>query len=188
MPTLLIAIFDDSYSVTGSTGNDPLSNRYAEARRALTVVARRGSRRELAALLHFDTPRGDVGPVSLTRNGMRRLSRSLCVPQGAAGSSELGPSLRRAAAFAESCPQHAATLVIFSDLLLLDRDPSRVFRGLEDFAGEVHLVVLGSCVTPAELDGQVSITHIDRSDSPGAVARALFASLVTHRPGSHVAT
>jgi hypothetical protein len=186
VPTLLVPIFDDSISVIGMRGNDPLCNRYAEARRAFAVVAARGSRRELGAVLHFDTPKGDVEPVPLTRSGMRRISQSLAVPQGAAGSSELAPSLRRAMTFAGAYPQHAATLVVFSDLLLFDPDPSLVFNDLENFAGDVHLVVLGSCVTPVELDGRVSITHIDRSDPPGAVARALFASLVRHRPGSHV--
>jgi hypothetical protein len=184
--TLLIGIFDDSVSVIGMGGNDPLCNRYAEARRAFAVVAARGSRRELGAVLHFDTPKGDVEPVPLTRSGMRRINQSLAVPQGAAGSSELAPSLRRAVTIAGAHPHHAATLVVFSDLLLFDPDPSTVFSDLENFAGDVHLVVLGSCVTPVELDERVSITHVDRSSPPGSVARALFGSLVKHRPGSHV--
>jgi hypothetical protein len=186
VPTLLIAIFDDSGSVISVGGTDPLSNRYAEARRAFAFVARHGSRRELGAVLHFDTPRGDIGPIPLTRLGMRRLLPSLGVPRGAAGSSRLAPSLQRARAFAEAHPQHATTLVVFSDLLLLDVDPGVVLTELAAFSGDVHVVVLGSCVTPAELDGRVTLTHVDRSDPPGAVARALFTSLISHRPGSYV--
>ena len=46
-PTTVITLFDDSGSVTGRGGNDPLVRRYDEVENAFQVVARRGSRREL---------------------------------------------------------------------------------------------------------------------------------------------
>jgi len=32
------------------------------------------------------------------------------------------------------------------------------------------------------LDERITVTHIEHNDPPGAVARAVFASLTTHRP------
>src|SRR5437879_7709642 len=78
MPTLLITIFDNSGSVTWPTGTDPLSGRFAEVDHAFTMVARRGTKHELGMVLHFDTPTsGDVGPLPITRTGMRELRRGL---------------------------------------------------------------------------------------------------------------
>lgn len=179
VPTLLIAISDDSGSVTSPGGTDPLSNRFAEARHAFSVVARRGSRHELGAVLHFDTPSsGDVGPVPLTRRWLARLRAGLRIPPDGAGSSELGPSLRRAVEIAEAHPDHAATLVVLSDFQLFDPDSAQV---LSDFPGDVHAVVLGAPLAAGVLDERITVTHIGRNDPPGAVARAVFASLTTHR-------
>lgn len=80
-PTLLITVFDNSGSVVCPVGSDPMSNRYAEATRAFAVVARRGARHELGAVLHFDSPTsGDVPPTPITRRGLTELRRGLRVP------------------------------------------------------------------------------------------------------------
>jgi hypothetical protein len=186
VPTLVIALFDDSGSVTGPSGNDPLSNRYAEVERAFTAVARHGSRRELGAVLHFDTPAGDIGPTPLTRRGLQRLRQGLHRPAGAWGISELGTSLDLARRLAGSNPGHAATLVVLSDFELLDADPGRVLGDLHAFPGTVHAVVLGTPVPDGVLTDPIAVTTVGKDARPGAVARALFASLVTHRPGSFV--
>jgi len=185
VPTLLIAVFDNSGSVTSPAGTDPLSNRFAEVAHAFSVVARRGSPHELGAVLHFDTPSsGEAGPVPLTRRGLKRLRTGLRIPPEGAGSSELGPSLRRAAEIADAYPDHEVTLVVLSDFQLLDPDPAQVLAELAAFPGAVHAVVLGTGMPAGVLDKRITITHVQRDDPPGAVARALFASLITHRPGS----
>jgi hypothetical protein len=187
VPTLLIATFDNSGSVTSPIGTDPLSNRFAEVARAFSVVARRAARHELGAVLHFDVPSsGEVRPTPITRRGLVRLRSGLHVPADGAGSSELAPSLRRAVEIAEAHPDHAATLVVLSDFYLLDPDPPSVLAELAAFPGNVHAVVLGSRLSPSMFEEHVTVTHIDRSDPPGAVARALFTSLVAHRPGSQL--
>lgn len=187
VPTLLIAIFDDSGSVISPAGTDPLSNRYAEVAHAFSTVARKGARHELAAVLHFDSPcSGDVGPVPITRRGLLALRPGLGLPPDAAGSSELGPSLRHAVEMAKAYPEHEATFVVLSDFLLMDPEPARVVSELAAFPGKAHAVLLGSRLSAGVLDERISATHIQRNDQPGAVARALFSSLITYRPGSHV--
>ncbi|MCA1671951.1 MAG: hypothetical protein LC799_07015, partial [Actinobacteria bacterium] len=182
VPTLLITIFDSSGSVTSSAGTDPLSNRFAEARHAFSVVARRGSLRELGAVLHFDTPSiGDVRPAPLTRLGLLMLRRGLRVPPGGAGSSELAPSLHRAVELALAHPGHQVTLVVLSDFQLLDPEPQQVLADLAAFPGQVHAVVLGSDLPAGMLDEHIMVTPIGRNDPPGAVARAVFASLTAYR-------
>src|SRR5690606_14948336 len=122
----------------------------------------------------------------VTRRGLTRLRSGLHVPPDGAGSSELGPSLRRAIGIADAHPDHAATLVVLSDFWLLDPEPSSVLSALAGFPGDVHAVVLGNCLGSRALDERIAVTHIERDDPPGAVARALFSSLVARRPGSHV--
>lgn len=183
-PTLLIAVFDDSGSVAGPVGSDPLSGRYEEARQAFEVIARRGAAHELGAVLHFDTPcSGDVGPVPLVRRGLLSVRSALRVPLDGAGSSELGPSLGRAAELAAEHPDHRATLVVLSDFLLFDPEPGPVLRALAAFPGDVHAVVLGGRLPPGVLDERVQRTDITSEDQPGALALALFGSLTTHRLG-----
>lgn len=187
-PTLLIADFDNSGSVTSPVGTDPLSNRFAEVAYAFAVVAKRGSRHELGAVLHFDTTSsGDVGPVPITRRGLRKLRSGLRTPRGGRGSSELSPSLRRAVALATAHPDHQATLVVLSDFLLLDpQPPSQVLADLAAFPGVVHAVVLGATMPRSVFDERIVVTPIHSNDPPGAVARALFASLTTYRRRSRL--
>lgn len=87
----------------------------------------------------------------------------------------------------ESHPDHQATLVVLSDFLLMDREPGPVLSHLAAFPGQVHAVVLGRRIPAGVLDQRITVTTIDRESSRGAVARALFSSLVAHRPGSRVA-
>jgi hypothetical protein len=75
-------------------------------------------------------------------------------------------------------------LVVLSDFQLLDTDPAQVLLDLAAFPGQVHAVVLGVRVPAGVLDERITVTHIGRDDPHGAVARALFSSLTTHRPGS----
>jgi hypothetical protein len=75
------------------------------------------------------------------------------------------------------------TLVLLSDFYLLDSDRSAVLAELAAFPGTVHAVVLGGHQV-TDMPGGVQVTNIGRDDPPGAVAKALFASLTRHRPGS----
>ncbi|MFM9590287.1 hypothetical protein ACKI1J_14415 [Streptomyces scabiei] len=187
VPTLLIADFDNSGSVTSPIGTDPLSNRFAEVAHAFSVVARRGARHELGTVLHFDIlSSGEVRPTPITRRGLARLRSGLHVPPDGAGTSELAPSLRRAIEIADAHPDHAATLVVLSDFWLLDPEPASVLSALAGFPGDVHAIVLGDRLGSRALDERITVTHIERDDPHGAVARALFSSLVARRPGSHV--
>jgi hypothetical protein len=189
VPTLIVAISDDSGSVTGVGGSDPMSNRYEEMATAFSLVARRGSSHELGGVLHFDTPApNDVPPLPIRRRTLPQLRRGLSLVPGATGSSELGPALRRAILLAEAHPRHESTLVVLSDFLLLDPDPGQALADLAAFPGSVHAVILGDFVRTDYFDDKVVVTRIRPDDPPGAVARALFTSLVTHRPGSWVAS
>jgi hypothetical protein len=184
-PTMVITLFDDSGSVTGRGGNDPLARRYDEVEHAFQVVAKRGSRRELGVVLHFDSPcRTDVGPVPITRLGMVALRSGLRRPKEGVGSSTLAPSLDQAVDLARRYPRHQTTLVVLSDFLLLDAEPGQVLSDLRAFPGSVHAVVLGSRVPDGVLDGAVSVTQIMQDSRRGAVAKALFGTLVAPRPGS----
>lgn len=184
VPTLLIAISDDSASVTSAGGNDPLSNRYSEMRQAFAAVARAGVGRELGAVVHFDVGHGaDVDPVRLTRRGLARLSKGLRRP-ASGGTSELGPSLIRATQLARAHSGFEMTLVVFSDFQLFDADPAQVLGDLARFPGTVHVVMLGSDPAPGLFDNAVVVSRIMPGDPPGALAQALFCSLVAHRPGS----
>lgn len=186
-PTLLIVNFDNSGSVVSPSGTDPLSNRFAEVEHAFRTVARRAAKHELGAVLHFDSPtKGDVAPVPLSRQGLGRLRSGLQVPGDGAGSSALLPSLRQAMKLAEAHPQYAVTLVVLSDFMLLDANPTVVLGELASFPGEVHAVILGGHLREDVFDPRITVTHVQRDDPPGAVARALFASLITHRRGGRL--
>ncbi|WP_267244033.1 hypothetical protein [Streptomyces sp. PR69] len=189
VPTLLISIFDNSGSVVGpAVGSDPVSARYGEVEYAFAAVARKKvAPHELGAVLHFDSPTsGDVPPLTISNGNMERLRAGLQIPPDGAGSSCLLPSLRQAVALAEAHPKHEATVVVLSDFMLLDAHPSAALTELAEFPGAVHAVVLGGYVAEDAFAESITVTPIQRDDPPGAVARALFASLVTHRPGSYV--
>lgn len=185
-PTLLIVCSDDSGSVIGPTGADPVSNRYAEARYAFEVVARRGGPNELGAVLHFDTPtNGDVGPVRLNRAGLGDLKRALKVPTDARGMSNLGPSLLAARHLADNHPDHKVILLLLTDFQLFDQDMDQVLSDIATFPGDVHAVVLGGTQMDGLLDERVQITPVRYTDPPGTVAKAVFRGLITHRRGAN---
>ncbi|GAB3172264.1 hypothetical protein GCM10027059_41730 [Myceligenerans halotolerans] len=155
---------------------------------AFSVVARRGSSKELGAIIHFDTPTsGDVAPTPLTRGTLARLQAGLHPPADGAGTSNLGPSLARATELAKKHPEHEVTLALFSDFFLTDSEPDAVLSELAAFPGAVHAVVLGRQLPMGFLPETVTATNVTHESKPGVVARALFAGLVAHRPGSHVA-
>jgi hypothetical protein len=186
-PSLTITIFDDSGSVAAPAGNDPVSNRYAEAAAAFDALARRCRCGHcLAAVLHFDLVAG-AGPVPLKKRVPGVVQRTLAIPPQAAGCSLLGPSLAAAARMVEAVPSiRNLALVVFSDFQLFDPDPERVLADLAAFPGEVHAVALGSSPGITGLDPPITVTQLTSADSPGALGRALLRSLSRERRGARI--
>lgn len=180
-PTLCIFLCDNSGSVTAPGGADPISNRFSEIELALRAVAK-GCRckRELAAVVHFDTPTGDTDPQSLTKYGLSQLLPALRVPDGGFGTSDLMPSLQRATDIATAHPDHQAVLVILSDFLLTDVDPDTVTGALVDFPGTVFGCALGNGHLTSVV-GVDELIHVDHASEPGSVARAVLQGLTLHR-------
>lgn len=179
-----IVIADDSGSVVGPVGADPVSNRYEECKIAFRRIAAAGAGRdELGAVVHFDTPTsGDVLPVRLSQRGLQLIERGLRMPFDARGSSVLRPSLCAVRLLAAALPNHLATLVVLSDFELFDSDPAETLRQMAGFPGDVHAVVLGGGgPTDADFGDNTLVTRITSDDEPGAVARAVLASLAKHR-------
>jgi hypothetical protein len=199
---LFIFVLDDSGSVTGAGGNDPLSKRYAEARLAVRTLGRACScSRERVAVLHFDGV-GEVGPCGLGRLGLPQVLGGLVQPVGAIGSSELGPVLGRAEDLAGEATDHnyRVCLVVMSDFELLDDDPAAVIGRLAVFPGAVTAVVLGGSGSGSGTSGggslldsslsgvasTVRVLSVAAGDEPGTVARALFGTLTAGRQGKPV--
>jgi hypothetical protein len=186
-PTLVITAFDDSGSVTSPAGADPVANRYQEARAALRAVARRCDCGQcLGSVLHFDLVAG-VAPTALTKRLVPTLEAGLRTPADGMGSSVLGPSLAEAYEITQRYPEHVSTLVVLSDFELFDPDVSGVLMRLAAFPGDVHAVVLGGQGPAGGLDPRIQVTPIHHDDPPGALARAVFASLTAHRVGRRLA-
>ena len=182
--SLTTVIIDDSGSVIGPAGADPVSNRYQECMLAFRRIASAGvGRDELGAVVHFDAPTsGDVPPVRLSQTGLRFIEHGLRTPLDARGSSVLGPSLRAARLLAATRPEHLATLVVLSDFELFDADPTETLRRLSEFPGDVHAVVLGGGgPTDADFGDNTLVTRISSNDEPGAVAHSVLESLAKHR-------
>jgi hypothetical protein len=185
-PILFIGDSDNSGSVSGVGGNDPVANRFAELRLAIDTVADRcrcGD--ELVALLNFDSPTSvDVSPTAM-RGGMSVIERGLKIPADGGGSSMLGSSLALARNLIDHHPEHQGVLVVLSDFELLDRDVPGVLKDLCEFPGLVHAVVLRS-VPPRQLvdDPRVAVTPVTHSDPPGALAKAVFRALTATRRSS----
>ena len=186
VPTLFVVVVDDSGSITAPGGADPISNRYAEVRAAMVAVARVcRCGRELAAVIHFDTPHGDAGPQRLTRSGVLVLSRGLRVPSLGLGTSDLLPGLRAARQIADDHPGHNVVLAVLSDFQLTDSDEGAVRSELESFPGTVLACLIGGTegMAVAEADQTISIGF---SEPPGALARAVLVGLTHHRLNSSV--
>lgn len=193
IPTLLIALFDDSPSVTAPGGTDPISARYDEAGQALSHLARHCTCGQCrAAVIHFDLVDG-CEPVRLggrkpaRRNRLpQELVRSLRVPSSGSGCSELGAALEQATLLIEASPDCQVSVIVFSDFELLDADPGAVLARLAELDADVHAVLLADRVDPARLDARVHVTQIDWDDAPGAAARALMDSLTRRRHGARL--
>jgi len=182
-PDLTIVLFDDSGSVSAPGGGDPIGNRYAEASLAFWKLNNCDCGTCLAAIRHFDTPTGDVGPGPLGRRWFQSfLKGGLQHPEGAAGISLLGPSLEAAEEIASNHPNHTPHLVVFSDWDLFD--PPGYLERLEAFPGEVFAVGLGTAPPKALESDHVRVLTVQSTDPPGVVARALFGALVSSRPGA----
>lgn len=185
--SLTICLFDDSGSVAGPVGTDPVSNRYGEAAAAFRALAKRCRCGQCqAAVIHFDLA-GGCGPTSLARRVPRRLLQALALPADAAGASLLEPSLAETAQLVEDAAGvRELALVVFSDFELFDPDLDRLLADLAGFPGPVHAVVLGGHVPPG-LGPAIQVTPLTADDVPGAAARALLRSLSAGRRGARVA-
>ena len=183
-PTHLILDFDNSGSVGSAGGNDPIGNRFVEARLAIEAVSRRcRCDRELVSIVHFDCPTsGDVPPTPLNRHRSRQIERGLAIPPDGAGASLLGPSLQEAYRLAERFPDHQHVLCVLSDFLLFDDDLPKVLDDFSAFPGTLHAVVLRAN-PPSRLldDDRIQVTSVAYTDRPGAVAHAVFGAATTHR-------
>ncbi|MDR1237001.1 MAG: hypothetical protein LBK28_02045, partial [Propionibacteriaceae bacterium] len=145
-PNLFIFASDDSGSVVGAGGNDPLSRRYAEARLAIRTLARAcRCGQEMASVAHWDKSLADVLPTNLNRLAVRRVLAGLVQPPDSAGTSDLGPVLVRIERLVRRrrWARYLPHLVVMSDFELTDPDPSGVFDQLNQFPGRVTALVLG---------------------------------------------
>jgi hypothetical protein len=187
-PTLSMFLFDNSGSVAGVAGNDPVGARFLEARVAIERLARHcRCGKELVAILHFDTPTStDLAPRPLTKANTAAIRNSLKIPYDGAGRSLLGPSLRAARKLADSHADHRAVLVALTDFELFDADLGSVMRDYVGFPGRVHAASLRT-EPPAVLteSPKVTVTRINAGDPPGTLAQAIFGALVEDRPGCH---
>lgn len=187
-PTLLISINDDSGSMLG--GSDSAGLRYTEFGIVIDRVSRRcHCDRELVAVLHMNRPSSADRPaLPLNRRAKADIAGGLVVPTDGDGASTMGATLQRAKQIAASYPHHRAVLAAFSDYELTD-DMARLAADLAAFPGGVHAVVMRSQPPQQLLDNHaITVTHVQAGEAPGALARALFAALTTHRPGHRPAS
>lgn len=184
-------VLDESASVAASGGNDPLARRHAETALAIRHVASTcRCRADQVGLVPFDHgSRGFVAPQALNAAGVRRLTRGLeRLSSGYGISSELDPPLK----FVETHAGHqrgSVAMVVFSDFLITDANPSGVIARLRTFPGYLHAVVLGA-LPPSVLaaDPNVTVTRLTPSSPPGEAARAVFDGLNHYRRHGHVVT
>lgn len=186
-PCLDVLLCDDSGSLNSPGGNDPVGNRYHEARRAVRLLSQwTRSSRPKVAVVHFDYPNvGIVGPHRLDRAIDRtRVLAALGVPPGASGSSALVPAMTTANELARD---HGGTVrcTIFSDFELTDTHPADPYEQIARFPGNVHAVVLNANPPAALMSlANVTITRIATDSPPGLAAAALMHSLTTGRRGA----
>lgn len=186
-PCLDVLIFDDSWSLRGASGNDPVGNRYREARRAVELLSQwTTSARQQVAVVHFDYPYVDtVGPYRLDRAASRdQVLASLVEPSEAAGSSSLTSAMSAANWLARD-HDGIVRCTIFSDFELTDTNPVQPYDDMAQFPGNVHAVVLNAN-PPAAPTGlpSVTVTRIATDSPPGLAAAALMHSLTTGRRGA----
>lgn len=183
VPTLTTIVADDSGSLSGPTGNDPVSNRYAEARRALDVIGRHCRCGNcLVAVVHFDTPTsGCIEPTPLTRAGRNRLASGLEIPRDSAGTSFLGPSLTTAEELAANNSDHRNILIILTDWALFDHDLESIYDRIVAFPGIVVAVGLRNPVPDAVTGPNIRSITLSTDSPPGTLAKAVFDGLNFHR-------
>lgn len=185
-------IFDDSGSMTVDGGNDPIGNRYAEARKAVqSVGAWTHTPRQRVAVLHFDYPHiAAVGPHALkAAAGRTLLNHALAVPARAWGSSTLAPAMGAVNNLARTSAAEVQRCTIFSDFELTDPNPVQAYEEIGKFPGYVHAVVLNA-TPPEALTAlpNVTMTRINTDSPPGLLAAAVMHSLATGRRGKRPAT
>lgn len=181
-PCLDIIVFDSSGSVIAPVGNDPVGNRFEEARRAIRLVSHwTVSDRSKVAVVHLDHPQGASGVVALNNRNLSRIVGPSLQNPGGAGTSDLLPSVVEMERLAATYPDHDVRTTIFSDFELTDARPEEVFARLSSFPGLIHAVVLGGDVPPDLLQDNIIVTPLAPEDAPGTLAAAILRSLVTTR-------
>ncbi|GGF31338.1 hypothetical protein GCM10010922_03010 [Microbacterium sorbitolivorans] len=188
-PATDILLFDDSWSLRVEGGNDPVGNRYAEARAVIEHLARwTHADNAQIAVGHFDHPEvALVGPHPFHKKaGLTKILDALKEPSGVVGSSTLLPVLQAAAKLARSLPEQPIRLTIFSDFELTDPNLGQTYEELARFPGAIHAVVLNADPdVRLGLLPNVTVTRM-ASDSPtGLASAALFQSLTAGRLGVH---
>ena len=181
-PVLTTFLVDDSGSVVGPAGNDPLSNRYAEIAQAIRAVRRWClCGHERVSVIHFDTPTsGCLSPTPLRQLRGPRLARSLRTPSDARGASTALPAL---VALTDGLPGEGSTelvTVILSDWELFDT-PIELARTLASLPGHLVAVGLGGEERPDVLPPGAQFIPITTASRPGSVAHAVFGTLKIHR-------
>ncbi|OYN77675.1 vWA domain-containing protein [Mycolicibacterium sphagni] len=177
-------VLDESLSVASAGGNDPLGRRHAETATAIDhLAAACRCRRDRVALVPFDlgSP-GHVPPQQLNQFGVRRLHHGLQRLSTTPGmSSSLLPALAHVEQLA-STNRGSSVVVVFSDFLLTDRDPTTAIHQLASFPGAVHAVVLGAA-PPSLLSDHPDIetTRLTPSSPDGSTALAVFNGLTHYR-------
>src|SRR5205085_646195 len=175
-----VLVFDDSASVVGYQGTDPVGRRYQEATIAVDVLGRScRCGRELVGVVHFDGGEADLAPVAVaTRPGLVAVHEALRVPDDGAGVSTVGPAL----AEAEAWPGPLTTLVILSDFALTDTETvTDLLATRPPWVEHVHLVSLG--LVPSFTGGVVPpwVTVTRLGHTPGQVAEAIHRSFTRTR-------
>ena len=182
-PVLTIALFDDSGSLTEPGGGDPVGNRYEEVKLAYSKLRACRCKKCLAAVLHFDTPLGDLAPGRLgDKRFQRQLAAALSRPAFAFGTSYIRRGLIAAERMADEHPEHQTRLIVLTDWELFDG--ANYIAQLQDFPGTVLAVGLGVHPPQTLATDTVTSVRIDPTDPPGSLAGEVFAQLVHGRPGS----
>lgn len=186
--TLDILIFDDSMSLSGLNGNDPIGSRYTEARSAVKSIARAShSPLHQIAVIHFDYPSIEALPPTAinSRGGLGLVLEALATPPDGIGTSILAPSMMAANNIARRSDAEVLRCTTFSDFELMDQQPMQPREELAKFPGQVHAVVMNA-VPPQwlEVSRNATITRVGSDDPPGLLAATLMHSLTANRPGA----
>ncbi|KXP06894.1 VWA domain-containing protein [Tsukamurella tyrosinosolvens] len=181
IPTLTILITDDSGSIALPGGADPISGRYRETGEAVRALSEACTcEQELFAVVHFDTPAGDAGPVALSTESIDLVLDALKIPPGATGSSSVMPALQRALHLGGQHPDHALSLVLMTDFELTDADPGAVMETLTALPGSLVAIALGD---ESGVNTDTRYWGVSFTDPPGSVGRAVMSALTIHRVG-----